>query len=84
MSHDRGGSVSTTDRDGSKRGDQTFGPDAAAILSTEHWSLLTARTLLINEGLQRTTVALALLSDATSFGRRSLTFASCSCRRCCS
>ena len=87
------GSVSTDERDVTDRGepaitgrrDRPFGPEAAAILSTEHWSLLTARTLLINEGMQRTTiflttlsaatVALALLADATGFGRRSLVFA---------
>jgi hypothetical protein len=80
-----GGSVSTTDRDATEGGDRAFGPDAAAILSAEHWSLLTARTLLINEGQQRTTVFLttlsaatvgiALLADATGFGRGALTFA---------
>jgi hypothetical protein len=77
--------VSTTDPHTTEHRGRAFGPDAAAILSTEHWSLLTARTLLINEGQQRTTVflttlsaatvAIALLADATGFGRRALTFA---------
>jgi hypothetical protein len=77
--------VSTIDGDATERDDRAFGPDAAAILSTEHWSLLTARTLLINEGQQRATVFLttlsaatvgiALLADATGFGRAALTFA---------
>ena len=62
-----------------------FGPDAAAILATEHWSLLGSRALIWNEAMSRTTVflsvlsaaiiALALLADATGFGRRTNTFA---------
>lgn len=77
--------MSRTDRDATASDDPAFGPDAAAILSAEHWSLLTARTLLINEGQQRATVFLttlsaatvgiALLADATGFGRGALTFA---------
>jgi hypothetical protein len=57
-----------------------FGPDGAAILATEHWSLLGTRSLIWNEAMSRTTVfltvlsasivALALLTDATGFGRR--------------
>ena len=77
--------VSTTDRDPTTRGTPAFGPDAAAILSAEHWSLLTARSLLLSEGQQRTTVFLttlsaatvgiALLADASGFGRGALGFA---------
>jgi hypothetical protein len=58
--------------------DQPFGPHAATILSTEHWSLLGTRSLIWNEALSRATVfltvlsasiiALALLADATGFG----------------
>lgn len=63
----------------------TFGPQAAAILSTEHWSLLGTRSMLWNEAVSRTTVfltvlsaamvALALLADATDFGPESTALA---------
>jgi hypothetical protein len=36
--------------------DHPFGPDAAAILATEHWSLLAPRSLIWNEATSRTTV----------------------------
>jgi hypothetical protein len=59
-------------------GDQALGPHAAAILASEHWSLLATRSLIWNEAMSRTTVfltvlsaaiiALALLADATGFG----------------
>jgi hypothetical protein len=65
--------------------DHPFGPDGAAILATEHWSLLAARALLWNEAQSRTTVflsvlsaatiALALLADATGFGPQTTTLA---------
>jgi hypothetical protein len=55
-----------------------FGPHAAAILASEHWSLLATRSLIWNEAMSRATVfltvlsaaiiALALLADATGFG----------------
>ena len=55
-----------------------LGSDAAAILATEHWSLLATRSLIWNEAMSRATVfltvlsasiiALALLADATGFG----------------
>jgi hypothetical protein len=58
--------------------DHPFGPDGAAILATEHWSLLASRSLIWNEAQSRATVflsvlsasiiALALLADATGFG----------------
>ena len=58
--------------------DQPFGPHAAQILATEHWSLLGTRALIWNEAMSRATVfltvlsaaiiALALLADATGFG----------------
>jgi hypothetical protein len=66
-------------------GDQPFGPDAAAILATEHWSLLATRSLIWTEAMSRTTVfltvlsasiiALALLADATGFGSQTTTLA---------
>ena len=62
-----------------------FGPDGAAILATEHWSLLASRSLLWNEAQSRATVflsvlsastiALALLADATGFGPHTTTLA---------
>ena len=61
---------------------ESFGPYAAAIVSAEHWSLLAARTALLSEAQQRTSVFLAvvsaaivasaLLSDATGFSTRAL------------
>jgi hypothetical protein len=66
-------------------GDQPFGPHAAQILATEHWSLLATRSLIWNEALSRATVfltvlsaaiiALALLADATGFGPQTTTLA---------
>jgi hypothetical protein len=35
-------------------GDRPFGPDAATILATEHWSLLGSRSLIWNEAMSRT------------------------------
>jgi hypothetical protein len=65
--------------------DHPFGPDGAAILATEHWSLLGSRSLLWNEAISRATVflsvlsaaivALALLADATGFGSQTTTLA---------
>jgi hypothetical protein len=67
------------------RSTSPFGPNAAGILSTEHWSLLSSRSLIWNEAISRTTVflsllsativALALLADATSFGAQTTTLA---------
>ena len=66
-------------------GDRPFGPDAAAILATEHWSLLGSRALIWNEAMSRTSIfltllsasiiALALAADATGFGPRTTTLA---------
>src|SRR5829696_111654 len=66
-------------------GDRPYGPDGAAILATEHWSLLAARSLIWNEAMSRATVfltvlsagiiALALLADATGFGPQTTTLA---------
>jgi hypothetical protein len=66
-------------------GERPFGPDAATILATEHWSLLGARSLIWNEALNRTSIfltvlsasiiALALVADATGFGSRTTTLA---------
>jgi hypothetical protein len=65
--------------------DRPFGRDAAAILATEHWSLLATRSLIWNEAMSRATVfltvlsasiiALALLADATGFGPHTTTVA---------
>jgi hypothetical protein len=65
--------------------DRPFGPDAATILATEHWSLLATRSMLWNEATSRPTifltvlsasiVALALLAEATGFGPRTTTVA---------
>jgi hypothetical protein len=62
-----------------------FGPYAAQILATEHWSLLGTRALIWNEAMSRATVfltvlsasiiALALLADATGFGPQTTTLA---------
>src|SRR5919198_1994703 len=66
-------------------GGHLFGPHAAQILATEHWSLLGTRSLIWSEALSRTTVfltvlsasivALALLADATGFGPHTTTVA---------
>jgi hypothetical protein len=66
-------------------GDQPFGPHAAQILATEHWSLLATRSLIWNEAMSRASVfltvlsaaiiALALLADATGFGPQTTTLA---------
>ena len=60
-------------------------PRAVDILTTEHWSLLSARTLGYQEMLGRATmfiavlsgtvIALALLAQASHFGRETLSFA---------
>jgi hypothetical protein len=69
----------------SPTGDHPFGPDGAAILAAEHWSLLAARSLIWNEAQSRATVflsvlsasiiSLALLADATGFGPQTTTLA---------
>jgi hypothetical protein len=66
-------------------GDHPFGPHAAQILASEHWSLLAGRSLIWNEALSRATVfltvlsasiiALALLADATGFGPHTIMLA---------
>jgi hypothetical protein len=45
-----------------------FGPDGAAILATEHWSLLSARSLIWNEAMSRATVFLSVLSARSVAG----------------
>jgi hypothetical protein len=65
--------------------DLLFGPNGAAILATEHWSLLATRSLIWNEAMSRATVfltvlsaaiiALALMADATGFGPQTTTLA---------
>jgi hypothetical protein len=66
-------------------GNHPFGPDGASILATEHWSLLASRSLIWNEAQSRATVflsvlsastiALALVADATGFGPQTTTLA---------
>jgi hypothetical protein len=68
-----------------RAGNRPLGPDAAAILSSEHWSLLATRSLIWNEAMSRATVfltvlsasiiALAFLADATGFGPQTTTLA---------
>ena len=63
----------------------TFGPHALQILTTEHWSLLAARSLVYTEAMSRTSifvaalgasvVALALVAQATDFGSGFFAFA---------
>jgi hypothetical protein len=65
--------------------DHPLGPDAVAILATEHWSLIGHRSLLWNEAYSRTTiflgalsaaiVALALVANVSGFGPRTVTLA---------
>lgn len=45
-------------------GEQPFGPDAASIPASEHWSLLGFRSLIWNEAMSRATVFLSVLSAA--------------------
>jgi hypothetical protein len=68
--------------EGAPRG---FGPDALQILTTEHWSLLAARSLVYTEAMSRTSifvaaltgsvVALALVAQADDFGSGFVAFA---------
>jgi hypothetical protein len=65
--------------------DPPLGEHAAALLAAEHWSLLSARSLIWSEAQSRVTVfltvlsasiiALALLADATGFGGETTTLA---------
>jgi hypothetical protein len=67
------------------RAARPFGPDALQILTTEHWSLLAARSLVYTEAMSRTSifvaavsgavVALALVAQATDFGSGFVAFA---------
>jgi hypothetical protein len=71
-----------TDEDGASPG---FGPNAATILATEHWSLLGTRSMAWNEAMSRAgvfltvlsaaVVALALVGNATDFAPPFATFA---------
>ena len=45
-------------------GEQPLGPDAATILASEHWSVLSFRSLIWNEAMRRATVFLSVLSAA--------------------
>jgi hypothetical protein len=63
----------------------TAGPHTLQILTTEHWSLLAARSLVYTEAMSRTSifvaalsgavVALALVAQATDFGTGFVSFA---------
>jgi type III secretory pathway component EscS len=74
-----------TDGDSDQRATGLDDPRALDILTTEHWSLLSTRTLGYQEMFGRTTifvailsgtvVALALLAQATDFRRETLWFA---------
>ncbi|MEJ3653480.1 hypothetical protein WEH80_10890 [Actinomycetes bacterium KLBMP 9759] len=78
-------SSAPTDGGGAPPSPPSLGPDAVAILSTEHWSLLSSRSLIWSEAMNRSTVflsllsativALALLADANDFGRQTTTLA---------
>src|SRR5919106_6718675 len=62
-----------------------LGPHALQILTTEHWSLLAARSLVYTEAMSRTSifvaaltgsvVSLALVAQATDFGDGFVAFA---------
>jgi hypothetical protein len=86
--------VDTTDDDSSgtrpasgtpEAGEPPLGEHAPALLATEHWSLLAARSLIWSEAQSRAAVfltllsasiiALALLADATGFGAETTTLA---------
>ena len=41
----------------SDKAEHPFGPNAASILAGEHWSLLSARSLIWNEAMSRATVS---------------------------
>jgi hypothetical protein len=66
-------------------GDGELGAHAPALLAAEHWSLLSARSLIWNEAQSRATVfltvlsasiiAVALVADATGFGSDTTTLA---------
>ena len=79
------GTPDTADGATTPAGDQPLGGHAPALLATEHWSLLAARSLIWNEAQSRVTVfltllsasivSLALLADATGFGAETTTLA---------
>src|SRR5512132_4682147 len=66
-------------------GEHPFGPHAASVLATEHWSLIASRSLIWNEAMSRAGIfltvlsaailALALMADATGFGAQTTTLA---------
>jgi hypothetical protein len=66
-------------------GDRELGAHAPALLAAEHWSLLSARSLIWNEAQSRAAVfltvlsasiiAVALVADATGFGSETTTLA---------
>src|SRR5205809_7748815 len=76
---------STGAKDTDRRKTGLDDPRALDILTTEHWGLLSARTLGYQEMFGRATIfigvlsgtviALALLAQATRFGRETLSFA---------
>jgi hypothetical protein len=81
----RAGSENATPTGAGMADDRPLGEHAPALLAAEHWSLLSARSLIWNEAQSRATVfltvlsasiiALALLADATGFGAQTTTMA---------
>jgi hypothetical protein len=87
----RSASVEPDTADGAARraadaaNDGELGAHAPALLAAEHWSLLSARSLIWNEAQSRATVfltvlsasiiAVALVADATGFGSETTTLA---------
>jgi hypothetical protein len=84
----RSASVESETADGAETrvaGDRELGAHAPALLAAEHWSLLSARSLIWNEAQSRATVfltvlsasiiAVALVADATGFGSETTTLA---------
>lgn len=81
------GVEATSEQASSKAADPLDDPRALQILSTEHWSLLTARSLVYNESFTRagmffavlsaTLVALGLVSTGTGFSDAFLIVAAC-------
>jgi hypothetical protein len=74
-----------TTRAAELEGDRQVGAHAPQLLAAEHWSLLSARSLIWNEAQSRATVfltvlsasiiAVALVADATGFGSETTTLA---------
>ena len=76
------GPMNDTETTSGQPAPDSFGPHAAQILATEHWSLLATRSLIWNEALSRagvfltvlsaSIISIALLADATGFGQQTM------------